>query len=136
MPKIFTRAEAQAALPEIAPLLRALQAQWPELVEATTAEVLLRQRMGSDGHALLGELAALTRRVEAARADASRLIDHVRAYGVVLQDPATGLIDFPCELFGRVVFLCWRLGEGRIAWWHELDAGFAGRQPLDPHEEE
>ncbi len=135
MPKLFTRAEAQATLPEIVPLLQALQAQWPELVAATTAEVVLRQRMGNNGHALLGDLATLTQRVEAARARTSTLIDRVRAYGVELQDPATGLIDFPTQMFGRVVFLCWQLGEPRIAWWHEVDAGFAGRQPLEPQEE-
>jgi hypothetical protein len=47
-----------------------------------------------------------------------------------VKDPATGLIDFRSLRGGREVYLCWRLGEGEIAWWHELDAGFQGRQPL------
>jgi hypothetical protein len=41
-----------------------------------------------------------------------------------------GLLDFPSEHEGRVVYLCWRFDEPRIAWWHEIDAGFAGREPI------
>jgi len=47
-----------------------------------------------------------------------------------LTDIDQGLIDFRAEMDGREVYLCWKLGEERIDWWHELDAGFAGRQPL------
>lgn len=51
--------------------------------------------------------------------------------GVQLKDYERGLIDFPSLRDGRVVLLCWQLGEGdRLEWWHDVDAGFAGRQPL------
>ena len=51
--------------------------------------------------------------------------------GVQIKDYSRGLIDFPCMRDGRVVLLCWQLGEGeRIEWYHEIEAGFAGRQPL------
>jgi hypothetical protein len=50
--------------------------------------------------------------------------------GVTLRDIESGLIDFPALVTGRQVWLCWRLGEGDIAWWHELSTGFEGRQPL------
>ncbi len=50
--------------------------------------------------------------------------------GVILRDPESGLIDFPAEREGRVVYLCWQLGEDRITHWHEPETGFAGRQPL------
>ena len=51
--------------------------------------------------------------------------------GIELKDYASGLIDFPSMRSGRVVLLCWQIGDGdEIAWWHETDAGFAGRQPL------
>ncbi len=51
--------------------------------------------------------------------------------GVQLKDYARGLIDFPSLREGRVVLLCWQLGEGdRLEWWHDLEAGFAGRQKL------
>ena len=55
----------------------------------------------------------------------------LEALGVQLKDFERGLVDFPAMRDGRVVLLCWQLGEGdRIEWWHDLEAGFAGRQPL------
>lgn len=50
--------------------------------------------------------------------------------GIELKDPITGLIDFYSEMDGRIVYLCWKMGEQEVAHWHELDAGFAGRQSL------
>jgi hypothetical protein len=50
--------------------------------------------------------------------------------GVVVKDVNTGLVDFPSQRDGREVFLCWRYGEERVAYWHDLDAGVAGRQEV------
>ena len=50
--------------------------------------------------------------------------------GILLRDPETGLVDFPGEVDGRSVFLCWRLGEDEVAWYHEEQAGFSSRKPL------
>jgi hypothetical protein len=52
--------------------------------------------------------------------------------GIQLKDPRLGLVDFPSEMNGRAVLLCWRLGESEVRYWHEVDAGYAGRQPLSP----
>lgn len=52
--------------------------------------------------------------------------------GIQLKDPRLGLVDFPSEVGGRTVLLCWRLGEPDVQFWHEVDAGYAGRQPLSP----
>jgi hypothetical protein len=52
--------------------------------------------------------------------------------GIQLKDPRLGLVDFPSEIGGRRVLLCWRLGEPEVQFWHETDAGYAGRQPLSP----
>lgn len=54
----------------------------------------------------------------------------IDGWKVTLRDIATGLVDFPALVSGRQVWLCWQLGEGEVAWWHELEAGVAGRQPL------
>jgi hypothetical protein len=54
----------------------------------------------------------------------------IDGWKVTLRDIETGLVDFPALVSGRQVWLCWRLGEADVAWWHELDAGVAGRQPL------
>ena len=52
--------------------------------------------------------------------------------GIQLKDRRLGLVDFPSEMNGRHVLLCWRLGEPDVQFWHEIDAGYAGRQPLSP----
>jgi hypothetical protein len=58
------------------------------------------------------------------------LINELNGFGCELKDPTIGLIDFLSLRSGREVYLCWHLGEERINFWHYLDAGFAGRQPL------
>ena len=54
----------------------------------------------------------------------------LRRIGCELKDPSLGLVDFPARLGDRVVYLCWKLGEDKIGHWHEIDAGFPGRQPI------
>ena len=58
-------------------------------------------------------------------------LERLAGDSILLRDPESGLVDFPAEREGERVYLCWRVGEERIAWWHETDAGFAGRTPLD-----
>ena len=58
------------------------------------------------------------------------LAQEINASGIILKDSERGLVDFPTLLEGREVYLCWLLGENSIQFWHEIDAGFAGRQPL------
>jgi hypothetical protein len=76
-------------------------------------------------------------RVAAIERDAMAIARDIEAFereleelGIVLKDRRLGLIDFPGEIDGRRVWLCWRLGEPAIQYWHDLDAGYAGRQPL------
>jgi hypothetical protein len=52
--------------------------------------------------------------------------------GILLKDRRLGLVDFPSEMNGRQILLCWRLGEPEVQFWHEVDAGYTGRQPLSP----
>jgi hypothetical protein len=66
--------------------------------------------------AVVGRMEAFVRRID--------------AWGISLRDIGTGLVDFPALANGRPIWLCWKLGEGDIAWWHELQAGIAGRRPL------
>jgi len=56
----------------------------------------------------------------------------LESLGIQLKDPRLGLVDFPSEVGGRTVLLCWRLGEPEVQFWHEVDAGYAGRRPLSP----
>jgi hypothetical protein len=59
-----------------------------------------------------------------------RDVEALNEQGIVLRDPESGLIDFPSRRDGREVFLCWRLGEADVAYWHGPESGFAGRRPL------
>jgi len=58
-------------------------------------------------------------------------VERVQSYGCQLKDMEMGLIDFPAIRDGREVYLCWKLGEEQIGYWHDVEAGYAGRQPLE-----
>jgi hypothetical protein len=59
------------------------------------------------------------------------LINQVKEMGVIIKDVDKGLCDFPYMRQGRVVYLCWQLGEESISYWHDIETGFSGREPLD-----
>ncbi|HYU57682.1 MAG TPA: DUF2203 domain-containing protein [Actinomycetota bacterium] len=59
-----------------------------------------------------------------------REMERITERGIVVRDAESGLVDFPAEREGRAVFLCWRLGEEAVAWWHPPETGFPGRRPL------
>jgi hypothetical protein len=72
----------------------------------------------------------LTARMQAVIDQMQAAVTRLDDWGVTLRDIETGLIDFPALVSGRQVWLCWRLGESDVAWWHELATGVAGRRPL------
>ena len=77
------------------------------------------------------EAATLQRQVQALAAEIEGYVEELASLGAEAKAPLdAGLVDFPGEVDGRLVYLCWRLGEPSIQHWHEIDAGFAGRQPL------
>jgi hypothetical protein len=119
---------ANARITEIRPLLEQLRDDRNEIAAAQAELARFRQSNGHSDHA--SELAQrekdlreTVRRMEAA-------VVQIDAWSVTLRDISTGLIDFPALVSGRPIWLCWRLGEGPIDWWHEYDTGIAGRQPL------
>jgi hypothetical protein len=59
------------------------------------------------------------------------IVDRIQEAGVVVKDLDVGLVDFPSMLEGEEIYLCWKLGEEHIAFWHGIDEGFTGRKPLD-----
>lgn len=63
-------------------------------------------------------------------ADLFKILESLERLGVVVKNFDTGLVDFPCLFEGREIFLCWKLGEPRISYWHELEDGFAGRKEI------
>lgn len=130
MGRYFTREEAETLLPQICVILQKIQRERAALRDYEGGLRVLETRARGNGHHLHGHIAKLqgelARCVQALHALAAEL----DTFGCVLKDPETGLIDFLSLRNGRSVYLCWQLGEERINYWHELQAGFAGRQPL------
>ena len=124
--KIFTVQEANALLPDVRKIVGKIQHAHRRVSHyradaKKAAEASERGGGGfTDGVAYASELIKLTAKL-------SELED----LGVQLKDFERGLVDFPSLRDGRVVLLCWQLGEGdELEWWHDVDAGFAGRTPL------
>jgi hypothetical protein len=120
----FTRAEASALLPQLTKLLSQLRDAKDELTDTETHEALSEAAPTNGG----GEQG---RRVGIAFLEVRRLIDTVEQAGIVLRDIDRGLVDFPALIDGREVYLCWELGEEEVAYWHDLEGGYGGREPLD-----
>jgi len=124
--KLFTIQEANALLPHVKTIVEKIQqahrrvAQYRD--EAKEAAEAAEKGGGgvSSGIAYAQALTGLT-----------AAIAELEALGVQLKDFERGLVDFPSLRDGRVVLLCWQMGEGdELEWWHDVDAGFAGRTPL------
>jgi hypothetical protein len=131
--KTFTLDEAQALLPIVESLLnRAIEAKQAagELQEQMSELV---RRIFISGGMLIDIGAAQKRRItlEALIQRAKDALEEIDAIGVQVKDLDSGLLDFPCLLEGETVLLCWKRGEQRIDFWHRVEDGFAGRQPID-----
>jgi hypothetical protein len=124
MTRHFSVDEANALLPRVRSLVESVLAARQRILDAQP-EVwpVLQKAIGNGGSQKAGELVEELKRIE-------RGIKAIQDLGAVVKDINTGLIDFPAVRGGREVFLCWRYDEPRVGFWHDLDTGFAGRQPL------
>jgi hypothetical protein len=131
--KTFTLDEAQALLPVVQSLLnRAIEAKQAAGTLQEEMQELVRRIFISGG--ILVDISAAHKRklaLEALVQRAKDAIEEIDAIGVQVKDLDTGLLDFPCLLEGETVLLCWKRGEERIEFWHRIEDGFAGRQPID-----
>lgn len=129
--KLFTLDEAEAMIPQVRDEIVAMQACKREVDELRVSLEGAAKASSGNGHVRdEDDLAEKRRRAEALVAQINERLGRINGWGVELKGLGEGLVDFPSERDGRVVYLCWRVGEERIAWWHEIDSGFAGRQPL------
>jgi hypothetical protein len=123
-PKLFTVDEANALLPEVRALLAEISAHRDAMREkAPRLEGILHSAKQNGGGKAGSEYGVEVYRLH-------RSIERLQELGVVLKDLDMGLVDFPHEREGRVVFLCWHPPEERVMYWHEIEGGYAGRQPL------
>ncbi len=123
-PRLFTVEEANALLPRLKELLDDLALHRDALREkAPHLEPILQAAVTNGGGRAGSEYGVEAYRLYLAAA-------RIRELGVLLKDLDMGLLDFPHEREGRVVFLCWHPPEEQVEFWHEIETGYAGRQPL------
>jgi hypothetical protein len=124
MPRYFTLDEANALIEELRPMVgRMLEVRQELLNLQPELEPVLRKVLGNGGNQVASQAAIYFEELR-------ELVDRIQASGVELKDINSGLLDFRSLRGGREVYLCWRYGEEAISFWHDIDAGFAGRQPL------
>jgi hypothetical protein len=131
--RTFTLDEAQSLLPVLESLLRTAMKS-KTLMEEVDAELqALHHRVFLSGGTFLDIVHLARRKAERARAEqhAKDALAEIDSIGVQVKDLAIGLLDFPCQVDGQTILLCWKLGEKAITHWHGVTEGFAGRKPID-----
>lgn len=123
--RYFTLAEARTALPQVKRLMQMAQTSRQEILRLRP-EVwpMLRKAASNGGSREAGELMLHFQRLEAG-------VKGIMNLGITVKDVDEGLVDFLGRRNGREIYLCWKYGEDDIDYWHDLTAGFAGRQPID-----
>lgn len=120
-------------LPQVISLLEQLQASRTQLANLETDLTRLHWRGRRNGKEPPDDtFTSLQERRDSALQIVNQQVNALRDLGCVIKDLDTGLIDFLSVHEGRPVYLCWRLGESTISFWHDLNVGFAGRQALEP----
>jgi hypothetical protein len=127
-PRLFTHEEATALLPELRPRLHDLAAMKRRLDDVQREFNAIQRHARSNGHATRAQ--ELGAELEGLVHDLNAAVAAIHVLGIDVKDLDNGLVDFPSEREGRVVYLCWRMDEPAIVAWHELDGGYLGRQPL------
>jgi hypothetical protein len=131
--RYFTLREAEETRLEVEPML-------VEAMEGRRRATQIRLSLAGLGGRIMLMGGLLVRYEEAVRKraaldklnqDVQSALEQIQAFGCVVKDLDTGLLDFPSRIDDREVYLCWRLGEDRIRFYHGTDEGFAGRKPLD-----
>ncbi|HEV8059169.1 MAG TPA: DUF2203 domain-containing protein [Gemmataceae bacterium] len=132
-PKLFTAAEANAMLPLVRAIVKDIVSRAKDLRDRQERIDRIRtSKATASGDVYAAEIGQAEQELER---DQDQLLEcqaELAALGVELKDFFSGLIDFPSRMDDRIVYLCWRFDEPSVAFWHELDAGFAGRQKLVP----
>ena len=129
MPRPFTAESANRTLPLVRRIVEDLVRQYGRWQQRLAeSEIVAASIQSAEDRAAL---VALQRELQTLAAEIEGYVEELASLGAEARVPLdTGLVDFPGEIDGRPVYLCWRLGEPAVQYWHELDAGFPGRQPL------
>ncbi len=129
--KLFTVDQANASLPLVRAITTDLVNLSREVIDRRERLALLSAGRSSTTKDLYSEeTAQIEEELEKDSEQLQAYVDELRALGVEPKSASEGLVDFPCMMDDRIVLLCWKLGETEVTHWHELEAGFAGRQSL------
>lgn len=131
--RTFTLDEAQSLLSVLESLLRTAINAKKIVDEADAEQQALQHRVFLNGGTFLDVVPLARRKAERAKAEqhAKDALAEIDSIGVQVKDLSIGLLDFPCEVEGKTILLCWKLGEKSITHWHGVAEGFAGRKPID-----
>jgi hypothetical protein len=147
--RFFNLDEANELIPQVRTILESLRDERAELIRLRDQVTPITERLASESPAVFqhtpesreparnadaekdrSEVRVIRMRMQGVIDQMQAGVARIDALGITLREIETGLIDFPALVAGRQVWLCWRLGEDDIAWWHELGDGFGGRQAL------
>ncbi len=125
MPRFYTPTEANNQLEIVRPMVGELM-EISQRIRAHQPEIwaVVEKSAGNGGNPALSRMLPDFDRLDA-------ILHKLQDMNIEVKDLSIGLIDFPALRNGREVYLCWKYNEGRIQFWHEIEAGFAGRQPID-----
>ena len=131
--RTFTLGEAQSLLPVLESLLRSATAARKVVEQFEQDQQALQQRIFLTGGMFLDIVPLARKKAERTKAEqrAKDALAEIDSIGVQVKDLDIGLLDFPCQVDGQIILLCWRLGEKAITHWHGTEEGFAGRKPID-----
>jgi len=131
--RTFTLDEAQSLLPVLESLLRTAIAAKKQIEEFEAEQQALQHRIFLNGGTFVDIVPLARRKAERTKAEqrAKDALAEIDSIGVQVKDLNIGLLDFPCDVEGEKVLLCWKLGEKSITHWHGTQEGFAGRKPID-----
>lgn len=130
MTRFYSIDEANEQLAEVRPLLERLAAQRLDLIRLRDRAVTVGSGSSSEVQDSDDELRNLRLRMQGIIDQMQAAVTRIDALDIVLREIETGLIDFPALVAGRQIWLCWRLGEDDVAFWHDLSSGFAARRPF------
>jgi hypothetical protein len=131
--RTFTLDEALSLLPVLESLLRTAIASKQVMEQVEAEQQTLSRRIFLNGGTHVDIVPVARRKAERIKAEqrAKDALAEIDSIGVQVKDIDIGLLDFPCEVEGQIVLLCWRMGEKSITHWHGTQEGFAGRKPID-----
>jgi hypothetical protein len=131
--RTFTLDEAQSLLPILESLLRSAISAKKLIDEVEDEQHALAQRIFLNGGTSVDVVPVARRKAERAKAEqrAKDALAEIDSIGVQVKDLDIGLLDFPCQVEGTIILLCWKLGEKSITHWHGTEEGFAGRKPIN-----